>query len=135
MPTTSRSGNRPDVEIRVAGRKAKIFEIDRRRHGERLHAQRPPILVFHRFQQRVIFLQCAVVCVFRIILHDGHDRRRVHEAREIVHVAVGVVAGDSVFQPKNIRHAEIFAEDLRVVFFPESRISFLLFAEQTFFCG
>jgi len=45
-------------------------------------------------------------------------------------VAVSVVASDSVFQPKNICRAEIFAEDFGVILFGESRISRLHFAEQ-----
>src|SRR6267154_780278 len=50
-------------------------------------------------------------------------------------MAVSVVAGDSIFQPQNIRDAKIFAEDLRVVFFRETWISFLHFAQQTLFRG
>ena len=43
-------------------------------------------------------------------------------------MAVGVVAGDSILQPENIGHAEVFAEDLRVILFGEPRISLLHFA-------
>ena len=47
-------------------------------------------------------------------------------------MAVGVVAGDAAAQPKNVRHAEIFKEDLFVVRAAKPRIAFLRFTEQTF---
>ncbi len=50
-------------------------------------------------------------------------------------MAVSVVTGDPLLQPENVGHAEVLTEDLRVVLLCESRISFLDFAEQTFFRG
>ena len=50
-------------------------------------------------------------------------------------MAVGVVAGDAVFQPENLRDAEIAAKDLRVIFASEAGIALLRFAEQAFFGG
>src|SRR6202158_912977 len=50
-------------------------------------------------------------------------------------MAVGVVTGDSIFQPKNICHAETFAEHLRVILFCETRISLLHLALQALFRG
>src|SRR5260370_185462 len=47
-------------------------------------------------------------------------------------MAVGVVAGDSILQPKNIGHAEIFAEALREILFGEAGLSFLHSAAHTF---
>ena len=48
-------------------------------------------------------------------------------------MAVGVVTGDTVFQPQNIAHAEIVAEDLLIIAFGEAGIALLNFALQTFF--
>ena len=50
-------------------------------------------------------------------------------------MTVGVVAGNSIFQPKNICDAEVFTKHFGVILFGESRISFLNFAEQAFFRG
>src|SRR5438876_8957626 len=50
-------------------------------------------------------------------------------------MAVGVIAGDSIFQPENVYYAKVFAKDFGVILFGESRISFLNFAEQAFFRG
>ncbi len=42
---------------------------------------------------------------------DGDDRVGVDEARQVVDVAVGVVAGDAVAEPERVGDAEIIAED------------------------
>ena len=71
----------------------------------------------------------------RIIFHDRHNRGRIHETRKVIGVAVGVIAGDSIFQPKNICDAKVFAKNVGVIVFGESGIAFLNFAEQAFFGG
>src|SRR5438046_8547890 len=48
---------------------------------------------------------------------------------------MGVIAGDSIFQPKNICDAKVFAKNVGVIVFGESGIAFLNFAEQAFFGG
>src|SRR5712691_8879606 len=50
-------------------------------------------------------------------------------------MTVGVVAGDPALQPMNLGHAEVLAEDPRVILLGEPRISLLHFAEETFFGG
>ena len=70
----------------------------------------------------------GIVGILWVVFQNGYDRCGIHEPREVVHMAVGVVTGDSILQPENIGHAEIFAEDLRVILFGETRISFLHFA-------
>ncbi len=79
--------------------------------GKRFDAERAAVLIFHLAKQGEIFLQGLVVRFRRIVFHDGDHRRRIHKAREIVDVAVRVIAGDAVFEPQNIRDAEIVAED------------------------
>src|SRR5207245_11279790 len=66
---------------------------------------------------------------------DRYDRGRMHETREIISVAVLVVACDSILEPKHMCDAEVFAKNVGVILFGESAISFLHFAEQTFFRG
>jgi hypothetical protein len=50
------------------------------------------------------------------LLDDCDDGGWANEAGEIVDVAVGVVACDSIFQPEYLCDAEIAAEDVRVIF-------------------
>ncbi len=136
MPTTLRSGNNAasvlerdrvagivecrnqnqlvrDIEICIAGREALTVEINRLGHRQRLDAERPAILIFHLTKQGEILLQRLEVRVGRIVLHDGDNRRGIHEPRKIVHVAVRIVARDAVFEPQNVRYAEVVAEDRR----------------------
>ena len=57
-----------------------------------------------------VLAERLVVGVVWVVLDDGDDGSRVDEAREIVHVAVGVVALDAVAQPEDVSHAEIVPE-------------------------
>src|SRR5256714_1133718 len=124
-----------NVEVGIARRQALIIEINRRGHGKRLDAKGPPGGVFHGFEQRKIFLKRDIVSVVRILLHDGHDGRGADEAREVVHMAVGIVASDAVLEPQNLRDAQIAAENVRVIFACETVVALLALAEQAFLGG
>ena len=50
-------------------------------------------------------------------------------------MAVGVVTGDSIFQPENLRDAEIAAKNVSVIFAGETVIALLALAEQALFRG
>src|SRR5713101_2272544 len=114
-----------DIKIRIARRKPLPFEINGRGHRQAFDAQWLPSLILHRLKEREIFLEWGVVGVVRIVFHYSDDGGRVHEAREIVDVAMRIVAGDSVLQPEDVGHSEIVAEELRVIFFGEYRIYLL----------
>ena len=124
-----------DIKIGVAGGQALIIEINRRGHGERFDAKRAAVQVFHGLQKRVVFLQRDVIGVVRVLLDDGDDGVRTDEAGEIVDMAVRVVAGDSIFQPENLRDAEKAAKNVGIVFASESVIALLALAEQALFGG
>ena len=61
---------------------------------------------------RELSAQQRVVRVARVVLDDGHHRRRRDEARQVVDVAVGVVADDAVAEPQDVPRAEVVAQML-----------------------
>ena len=80
-------------------------------------------------------MERGIVGVFRITLNDCDDRSVIDESSEVVYVAVGVVAGDAILQPKNVFDTEIILENFGVVFAAKAGITFLGFTEKTFFRG
>src|SRR5215470_13393570 len=50
-----------NVEVRIAGGKPLAVEIDRRRHGQSLDAERVAVLIFHGFEKSEVFLKSGVV--------------------------------------------------------------------------
>ncbi len=67
-------------------------------------------LIAHRLEAREVVAQDGVVHIGGIVFEDGDDGVGRDEAREVVDVAVGVVAGDSVAEPQHVGHAEIGAQ-------------------------
>ena len=80
-------------------------------------------------------MQVRIVSVVRIVFHDGDNGGGIYKSGEVIDVAVSVVSGDAVFEPEDIGDPEIFAEDVCVIFFGETGVSLLRFAEETFFSG
>src|SRR6266478_7815733 len=122
-----------DIKVGVTAREPLVVEENRRGRRQRFNAQRFAALVFCRFQKREIFLQCGIVGVGFIFFNNRDHGCGIYEAGEIIHMAVRVVAGDPVFQPNDVRHAEIIAENCLVIVFSEAGIALLNFALQTFF--
>src|SRR5260370_37848287 len=114
-----------DVKIGVAGGEALIVKINGRGHGKSFDAEGAAVKVFHGLQEGEIFLERNVVGAVGILLDDGDDGGWADEAGKIVDMAMRVVAGDAIFQPENLRDAEIAAEDVGVVFAGESMIALL----------
>ena len=110
-------------------------EINWRGHGKRFNSERAAVEVFHGFEQGEIFLKRNVVGVVRILLDHGDNGGGADEAGEIVYMAMGIVASDSIFQPQDLRDAEIAAENVRVILASESVVTLLALAEQAFFGG
>ena len=74
--------------------------------------------------------RALVVLVGRIVF-DGQDHRvRSHEPRDVVDVAVRVVADAAFAEPDRVADAEPLREDLLVVLRVESRVADLDVAEQ-----
>ncbi len=89
-----------------------------------------------RSQQLQIFAQRFVVGFGGIVFDCGHYRLLIHKAREIVDVAVRVVARDSLLQPDGLANPKIVGEVSLQVRAAESRIPHLHgFAEQALFGG
>ena len=59
-----------------------------------------------------ILLERLVVFVGRIVLHNGDYGPLVNEPGEIVDVAIGIVADNTVAQPQDVAHAEVGPEIL-----------------------
>ena len=91
-----------NVEIGVARRQTVLVEIDRRGHGQFFYAKLPAALVLALFQDGEIFPKMGVVFVGFIFFDYRQDRGFVHEAAQVVHVAVRVVTGDAIFQPDDV---------------------------------
>ena len=68
-------------------------------HRELDDLERLSVLVGHRAQPAQVVLERAVVLVAPVRLDRGHHRARVHEPRDVVDVAVRVVAGDALAEP------------------------------------
>ena len=65
-------------------------------------------------------------------LDDGDDRPGIDEPRQVVDVAVGVVAVDPPAQPDDVADAQVVGEDLFEGLAVEARVAGLDLAEQAF---
>src|SRR5208283_255377 len=65
----------------------------------------------------------------------GHDRRWPGEARNVVHVAVGIVAGNAAAQPNDLIDAEIIGESALQLRAAQAGVALLHFAQKAFFGG
>ncbi len=70
------------------------------------------VLVAGRFEPAEVVLERLVVGVVGAGLDDRHDGSRIDEPRQVVDVAVGVVAVDSAAQPDDVADAQVIGEDL-----------------------
>ncbi len=68
--------------------------------------------IFISRKPREIFLERLEVFVVAIFFDDGDDLSLRNKTREIVDVSVGIVAGDSVAEPKNLSDAQKIAKSL-----------------------
>ena len=63
-------------------------------------------------QTREIFLERLVVFVGAVFFDDRNNSMFGHKTREIVDVAIGVVAGDAVAEPENLANIQIISQAL-----------------------
>src|SRR5438552_1343178 len=99
-----------DVEVRVAGRQALAVEDDGRGHRQLHDPERRRVLIGHACQALAVLPQRVVVRVGGVLLARDDDGTRVDEAREVVDVAVRVVARDAAAEPEDLAHAEVGVE-------------------------
>src|SRR5207248_10943640 len=79
----------PDIEVRVAGREARLLISDisgHRKWNDVLHEFAKPI---------VVLLQNLVVLIGRVVLHGADNGVLINKSRDIVDVTVGIVAGNA----------------------------------------
>src|SRR5262249_2530422 len=98
-----------DVEIRVARRQTVAIEIDRSWHRQRDHFRLRSIFQPQVADALPVLGERAVVCILAILLLDQYDGPWIHEAADVVDMAVRVVAFRSPGQPEDVRRAEIRA--------------------------
>ncbi len=124
-----------DIEIRIAGREPLPIEMHRLGHGQRFDAERAAALVLHMTKEGEILLQGMIVDVGLVFFDDGNHRVWIYKPRDVVHMAVGVVAGDPMSEPQDARDAEVFAENLFEVQASETGVARLNGTEQALFRG
>ena len=87
------------------------------------------------FEPGQIFGERLVVGIARVGLDGSDNRRRADEAGDVVHVAVGIVAGDAAIEPEHLIDAEIIVKDLLQLLAADAGIALLHLAEQALFRG
>ncbi len=92
-----------DVEVGIARRQPSSFVHDGRRHRQLEHLERAAVGEARPVEPLAILGQRLVVFVAAVGLDDRDDEVFGDEAREVVDVAVGVVADDAVTEPDDLR--------------------------------
>src|SRR2546422_4294328 len=75
------------------------------------HIDLGPVFESHPLETLAVFLEWPVVRIVRVRLPAQYDRAGIDEATQIVHMAVGIVARDSLAEPQDVRHAKLVAQD------------------------
>ena len=91
-----------NIKIGVARRQTRAGGEKRRRTGQGDNIQFPTVLVARALQALVVFSQAAVIIVLRIRLSNTGNGRRIDEARDVVDMAVGIVADDTIAEPEDM---------------------------------
>src|SRR5207245_4861029 len=110
------------VEVRITRGEAWAVEVARRRHGQIDHADLGPVFESYPLETLAVFLEWPVVRIVRVRLPAQYDRAGIDEATQIVHMAVGIVARDSLGEPQDVRHAEPVAQDRFDLAAPEAGV-------------
>src|SRR5207245_5100375 len=99
------------VEVRITRGEALALEVERRRHRQIDHVDLGPVFESYPLETLAVFLEWPVVRIVRVRLPAQYDRAGIDEATQIVHMAVGIVARDSLAEPQDVRHAALVAQD------------------------
>src|SRR2546426_1219103 len=103
-------GSVRDVKVRITRGEALALEVERRRHRQMDHVDLGPVFESHPLETLAVFLEWPVVRIVRVRLPAQYDRAGIDEATQIVHMAVGIVARDSLAEPQDVRHAKLVAQ-------------------------
>ena len=98
----TRSAAVHEQEVHVGRRQTLLPVDDRTRHRQFDDGERPAVLIAKAIEAASRAAQRLVVLILRVALDADHDRPLVDEAREIVDVPVGVVAGDALAEPDDV---------------------------------
>ena len=101
-----------DVEVGVGGREALVVVEDEVGHGHLDDGGLFAVGQTAAAEHLEVALQGLVVLVPGVVLDDGEDGVGGYEAREVVDMAVGVVADDAVAKPDDVVHTVIVAQIL-----------------------
>ena len=115
-------GSVRDVEVRITRGEALALEVERRRHRQIDHVDLGPVFESYPLETLAVFLEWPVVRIVRVRLPAQYDRAGIDEATQIVHMAVGIVARDSLGEPQDVRHAELVAQDRFDLAAPEAGV-------------
>jgi len=80
--------------------------VQRRRHRQGLDRERTALSIAHRAQPLKVVGEHAIVFVARVFFDRGYHRRGSDETREVIDVAVGVVAGNPLREPQDVADAQ-----------------------------
>src|SRR5437868_15478253 len=76
-----------------------------------------------------------MIWIGRIWLDGGDNGLRGHKARDVVNVAVGIVAGDAALQPNYISDAEVLVQGRFDLLARKPGVALLHISEQAFLGG
>jgi hypothetical protein len=103
--------------------------------GQGKQPQRAASQIAHATQAAPVLAQRFVVRIEWVGFQDGDHGRRGHEARDVVHVTVGVIAGDAAVQPEDLSDSQVIGEQLLILLAVQLRVARLHRAEKTLLGG
>src|SRR5919106_2498936 len=90
-----------DVEIRIARRQTRAFAINGARTRQSYDGQLFTVLILSVLETLVVFLQITVIVVLWVRFDDTHHCRWIDKSRDVVDMAVGIVADDTFAKPNH----------------------------------
>lgn len=125
-----------NVEIGITGGQADASKKKRGGHGDINNRQGLSPIQTYTLKAFTVFFQSAVIIIVGILFPTQNDRCGIHETTNIVHMSMGVIAGNPVSQPKHLLYTQMALENFFIIILCESGISGLdIFSQQAFFRG
>ena len=122
-----------NVEVGVACRQALAFEEDGRGHGQACDFEGLAVEIASGFQACKVLGEGEMIFVCGVGFDGGDDAVGSNEARDVVDVAVGVVAGAAAMQPESLADAEVIVKGLFQLLARDARVALLNLREQALF--
>lgn len=101
-----------DIEVRIAGGQPLTFKHER--CGKRQFDDPVRLVVWGSSNPQTvqIFLERFEIFIVAVRFMRDHNRVRVDEAGDVIHMAMGIVSGDAPIEPYGLVHTKIVAEAL-----------------------